>query len=143
MCTENSCNARFTTQTQLKNHLSRHFKIKDYECAICNKFFSSSTSLTLHRSVHSKEKPYKCEFCSVKFTQKGNLKFHQKKFHRELITSSFNENRALETESESSNSNDLLVYTNNQDKQILNSLQNLDFNYFENSFELERYFFSI
>lgn len=139
MCVVELCKKMFTTQTQLKNHISRHYKTSEFGCSICHKVFSSSSSLSSHNITHTGEKPFKCEFCTAAFTQRGNLKAHERKFHVISNNKDFNFNSSnlnIRTESE---------YSQEQNEsyeffKLCPELSNPFVNYFNNNDDYENYF---
>ena len=61
MCYICFSNKKFSSNTNLVNHLHQHEKEKLYQCYECNKCFNTKASLQQHRKLH--EKDSHCNLC--------------------------------------------------------------------------------
>ena len=73
------CGIKFTTRSNLVNHVKRHEGIRNYACPICPKKFFASHSLKVHIRSHTKECPYTCEKCGMSFVSASKLNQHMKR----------------------------------------------------------------
>lgn len=66
-----------------RHNLSKHLMEKQfqYECSLCTLAFSTQTNLRLHMTVHDDSKPFKCNYCSMAFKRKEGLRCHER-LHR-------------------------------------------------------------
>lgn len=60
-----------------ERHVSKHDKVRVFECKVCSAKFSNLGNMYRHRSVHTGEKPFECDVCNAKFRTKPQLKVHR------------------------------------------------------------------
>jgi len=79
-CIYTGCVQAFKAYGQLKDHLKKHSKVKDFQCDLCLAAFARKSTLKLHQLVHLGIKPHLCPFagCEKKFTEKSNMRKHEK-----------------------------------------------------------------
>jgi uncharacterized Zn-finger protein len=72
------CGKMFLRVATLKDHVRRHKKEFTCFCTICNKGFYRKYSLAEHMRVHTGDKPFDCKFCGFKCALSCNLVKHMK-----------------------------------------------------------------
>lgn len=71
------CHQRFTTKSDLRDHVNRHNNIRPNKCEFCPAAFVTLSSLHTHiEQLHIKSKKHVCSICSKSFAVKGNLTAH-------------------------------------------------------------------
>lgn len=80
LCKYKECNQSFKAMGQLKDHMNKHVKVKEFECNKCGSRFTRKSTLKLHHLIHLGIKPHKCPYydCNKGFTEKSNLTKHIK-----------------------------------------------------------------
>lgn len=75
-----SCEKRFKTKSQLKNHLVIHKKVSDLNlsCEVCGKMFMRVATLKDHVRRHTKDFTHFCEICNKGFYRKYGLDEHMR-----------------------------------------------------------------
>ncbi|XP_045781391.1 zinc finger protein 16-like [Maniola jurtina] len=81
VCT--TCNFRFSTNYDLKNHEKTHSSHKPFSCEYCSKTFRWKKSLKTHVMIHLGVKNHACAICKAAFVQQSSLKYHMAKKHPE------------------------------------------------------------
>lgn len=51
-CTMNQCSQELRTLSALRNHLLKHFNVKNFVCCVCEKGYCSRISLCRHQRIH-------------------------------------------------------------------------------------------
>merc|ERR1712228_140099 len=74
-------NERFSSKTNLDDHIKQMLEIKSYKCSLCNKRFVRKQELTQHFQMHSGEKLFECKHCKKRFNDRSNLISHTKMIH--------------------------------------------------------------
>ncbi|XP_036149519.1 zinc finger and SCAN domain-containing protein 2 isoform X2 [Monomorium pharaonis] len=76
-----TCNKTFTSQSDLKTHMTTHGKTKSdkgYACDICGKVLSHPSSILYHKEAeHSNGRRFVCNKCNKSFKHKQLLQRHQ------------------------------------------------------------------
>ncbi|XP_022710507.1 PR domain zinc finger protein 10-like isoform X1 [Varroa jacobsoni] len=71
------CDRRFMKEHHLKVHQqSTHLCLRPHVCPVCHKTFSIKANLERHLYVHSSHKEFVCPVCSKRFAQPQTLKMH-------------------------------------------------------------------
>ena len=79
------CQAVFKEGASLRRHiLTKHDKIKKFECSVCHLKFAFQSSLDSHFVRHSGEKKFVCSQCGQAFARSGQLNSHVKYSHLRL-----------------------------------------------------------
>lgn len=73
-CTK--CENRFSTLTNLNQHLKYHEETRSKICSICGKAFKTASDLTVHEYIHLNRRNYKCDDCNKAFNTNKNLRTH-------------------------------------------------------------------
>lgn len=69
----------FFTSQKLREHIDKHYNMKQYECKECNKQFVNALLLKKHLDSHQK---YICPFCMKHCEGVALLEDHIKKDHQ-------------------------------------------------------------
>lgn len=82
-CTYSNCQQNFKYTSNLKEHIERHFKVKQFQCSQCKKKFSNLSITQNHLYSHITTRPYNCydQSCKYSFINISQLKFHIKSKH--------------------------------------------------------------
>jgi len=72
------CPTLFLRMHHLKEHESRHPRLKLFVCELCMKGFDSSFDLKRHRDIHKPEKSHICKTCGKAYTWESSLKAHER-----------------------------------------------------------------
>nr|XP_057934902.1 zinc finger and BTB domain-containing protein 40 [Doryrhamphus excisus]XP_057934903.1 zinc finger and BTB domain-containing protein 40 [Doryrhamphus excisus] len=62
---------------------TEHFDEKPFACETCGAKFSATSSLKNHMRLHTGEKPFRCKHCDMSFSVSAALAYHTKKKHSE------------------------------------------------------------
>ncbi|KAF4522991.1 hypothetical protein B566_EDAN009583 [Ephemera danica] len=71
------CAKRFTTKSQVRQHLLLHTGEKPFHCQYCNAGFRTQIALKVHIRTHTGETPYPCQRCPKRFRSAATLRSHQ------------------------------------------------------------------
>ncbi|XP_059047534.1 zinc finger protein 211-like [Achroia grisella] len=77
------CGGTFVTSSELLNHRRTHNLEKKIECHLCGYKTHTKKNLIIHLKRHVGDKSFKCELCEVNFYTKGDLRRHQRVHTRE------------------------------------------------------------
>lgn len=82
-CNYSSCQQSFKYISDLKEHIKRHFKVKQFQCSQCKKKFFNMSIIQNHIYSHIQIRPYNCydNSCIYSFMSVSQLKFHIKSKH--------------------------------------------------------------
>ena len=84
------CPYRYVDPAQYRQHLDKHFRIKNHECVFCGMLFTTKTNLNLHASKHEGI-TYCCLGCNTYETQrKSTVREHLRKKHSDLFDNNIN-----------------------------------------------------
>ena len=72
-----------------RNHLNRHFGVKDFKCDQCGKLFLSKLLLNQHYAIHEGIS-YNCLLCGYKASIKPTMHTHLSRKHPEVVGKNFN-----------------------------------------------------
>ena len=84
------CSYRYVAETNYRNHLNNHFRIKEYKCDTCGEMFKSRKTLIDHSSIHEGI-IYCCLICGT--YEAGNktvLKTHLRRKHSDILGENIN-----------------------------------------------------
>ena len=78
-CPFETCLKEYKSKFNLKRHVQyNHLGNKPFVCVTCEKKFVSKQNLKEHQFIHTGAKPYKCNFCGLKFRQISLLSLHKR-----------------------------------------------------------------
>ena len=84
------CPYRYVKSSAYKDHLNKHFGIKDYKCDHCTSTFSSKKGLTEHSSLHEGI-VYCCLICKkYEIASKSAIKVHLRAKHSDILGKNLN-----------------------------------------------------
>ncbi|XP_060809174.1 zinc finger protein 714 isoform X6 [Amyelois transitella] len=79
-----SCEWKFYSKSELKEHMVKHGGERKYKCDVCKKAYARKYTLTLHTRIHDHDKRFICAACGMSFVQNCSLKKHIKIHHPDL-----------------------------------------------------------
>ena len=86
------CPYRYVRATDYRDHLNKHFRIKDYKCDHCGLVFTAKKTLVAHSSMHEGI-VYCCLICNTyEIERKNTMKMHLRSKHSDLLGSNINWN---------------------------------------------------
>lgn len=74
----NTCDSKFQTAKELKEHYQQKHNITQHQCHICDKLFKQARNLQYHVMGHSGNKPFQCELCGHKFARADHFARHRR-----------------------------------------------------------------
>ncbi|KAI8044930.1 hypothetical protein M5D96_001106 [Drosophila gunungcola] len=78
----NFCGQAFRMSHNLRIHMLRHSRTKNYQCSECPKTFYDAYMRNIHiRISHRGESPFACRFCSETFAYAGARQKHESEVH--------------------------------------------------------------
>ncbi|XP_055637417.1 zinc finger protein OZF-like [Toxorhynchites rutilus septentrionalis] len=77
VCSENGCNATFTSKIGLQLHTNYRHTGEQLPCDLCGKMFTSKKAVYQHRRETHAEKQFKCEQCGMVFVSRSRLRRHK------------------------------------------------------------------
>ena len=84
------CPYRYTKDVQYRDHLNKHFGLKDYKCQDCGLKFSTKNGLASHSALHEGI-IYCCLICKTyEISQKQSMQFHMRSKHSDLLGKNMN-----------------------------------------------------
>ena len=84
------CPYRYVKQNDYKDHLNKHFRIKDNKCVHCGLIFTTKKALVAHLSMHEGI-IYCCLICNkYEITHKTSMKSHLRRNHSDLLGKNIN-----------------------------------------------------
>ncbi|KAJ8961171.1 hypothetical protein NQ318_008852, partial [Aromia moschata] len=75
------CNKQFKRLANLKEHIMRHYNLRNFACNMCGKTFYKPFEVSLHMKTHTGERPFMCEYCTKTFSRAIVLRNHIRKEH--------------------------------------------------------------
>ncbi|KAM3966548.1 uncharacterized protein ACR2FA_012087 [Aphomia sociella] len=75
----NICQKVLKSKQSMRDHMHRHYNIRNYNCEDCGDTFVTSSELLNHRKTHNLEKKLECHVCGYKTHTKKNLIIHLKR----------------------------------------------------------------
>ena len=89
------CQYRYVQAPDYRNHLNKHFRIKDHKCDVCGLTFTTKKSLVQHSLMHEGI-IYCCLICKTYETgSKHTMKTHMRK-HTDLLGENIKWDSAME-----------------------------------------------
>ena len=86
------CPYRYVEPARYREHLNKHFRIKDHKCEECGSTFTTRHDLFQHETVHEGI-IYCCLICNTYETaRKNTMKMHLRKKHSDLLGKNINWN---------------------------------------------------
>ncbi|XP_060809087.1 zinc finger protein 729 isoform X3 [Amyelois transitella] len=79
------CDMKFSTTTELKNHMVSHTGVRSFKCEVCLKAYPRKKTLTEHMRIHNNDRRFKCEHCGQAFVQKCSWRSHMRSKHDETL----------------------------------------------------------
>lgn len=79
------CEMNFFSSGLLKEHLTKHSKVKAFQCDVCQKSYAQKKTLTQHMRIHLDDRRFKCNHCGQAFVQKCSWKGHMKNKHGKIV----------------------------------------------------------
>ncbi|XP_031769738.2 gastrula zinc finger protein XlCGF57.1-like [Galleria mellonella] len=73
------CQKVLKSKQSMRDHMHRHYNIRNYNCEECGDTFVTSSELLNHRKTHNLEKKIECHLCGYKTHTKKNLIIHLKR----------------------------------------------------------------
>ena len=84
------CPYRYVKQIDYKDHLNKHFRVKDNKCGHCGLIFTTKKALVAHSSMHEGI-IYCCLICNTyENGNKSSIKFHLRRKHADLLGKNIN-----------------------------------------------------
>jgi len=84
------CPHRYVSEYHYKDHLNKHFRIKDHKCNECGVRFTTRNSLFQHSSMHEGI-IYCCLICNkYEIARKNSMKMHLRRHHADLLGKNIN-----------------------------------------------------
>ncbi|KAL4239456.1 hypothetical protein ACF0H5_000271 [Mactra antiquata] len=74
----NICDAEFSTNSRLKDHMNIHTGNTPFTCKLCDRKFAKRSSLTQHQRYHRDHQSFKCSYCSKYFNSKYACNVHER-----------------------------------------------------------------
>ena len=79
------CQYRYVEAPDYRDHLNKHFRIKDHKCDVCGLTFTNKKSLVQHSLMHEGI-IYCCLICKTyEVANKYSMKEHLRKKHSDLL----------------------------------------------------------
>lgn len=79
------CDMKFFDKFDLKNHMVRHYPVKEFGCEFCSKMFSRRNDLKRHERIHTGDMRKVCHLCGERFVQKASLSHHMLTRHPDSV----------------------------------------------------------
>ena len=84
------CPYRYVKQIDYKDHLNKHFRVKDNKCGHCGLIFTTKKALVAHSSMHEGI-IYCCLICNkYEIAHKISMKSHLRRNHSDLLGKNIN-----------------------------------------------------
>ena len=84
------CPYRYVYENHYRDHLNKHFRIKDYKCDVCGLRFTTKHGLNEHFSMHEGI-TYNCLICrTYESTTQNSMRMHLRRKHSDLFGKNIN-----------------------------------------------------